>query len=134
MAKIIIDIPDKIYYVIYQLMDMTKNIRNTESMEGLIYDSIYKGKILHNKDEHCTDCKEYDHNKHCCPRFNKIIRTTLNNAMVNMLKDLHEKILQEHEDYVFREDVDTAYGLSTAMEYIEKKINELRGKNNNGLC
>ena len=28
-------------------------------------------------DEWCTDCKEYDHDKHCCPRFNKVIRRTV---------------------------------------------------------
>ena len=28
-------------------------------------------------DEWCTDCKEYDHERHCCPRFNHVIRTTL---------------------------------------------------------
>lgn len=28
-------------------------------------------------DEWCSDCKEYDHEKHCCPRFNRVIRTTL---------------------------------------------------------
>lgn len=28
-------------------------------------------------DERCTDCKEYDHEKHCCPRWNHVIRTTL---------------------------------------------------------
>lgn len=28
-------------------------------------------------DEWCTDCKEYDQEKHCCPRFNHVIRTTL---------------------------------------------------------
>lgn len=28
-------------------------------------------------DEWCTDCKEYDQEKHCCPRFNRVIRTTL---------------------------------------------------------
>ena len=28
-------------------------------------------------DEWCTDCKEYDHERHCCPRFNQVIRTTL---------------------------------------------------------
>lgn len=29
-------------------------------------------------DEWCTDCKEYDHEHHCCPRWNRVIRTTLN--------------------------------------------------------
>lgn len=28
-------------------------------------------------DEWCTDCKEYDNERHCCPRFNHVIRTTL---------------------------------------------------------
>ena len=28
-------------------------------------------------DEWCTDCKEYDHERHCCPRWNRVIRTTL---------------------------------------------------------
>ena len=28
-------------------------------------------------DEWCTDCKEYDTERHCCPRFNQVIRTTL---------------------------------------------------------
>lgn len=28
-------------------------------------------------DEWCTDCKEYDHERRCCPRFNHVIRTTL---------------------------------------------------------
>ena len=28
-------------------------------------------------DEWCTDCKEYDQERHCCPRFNRVIRQTL---------------------------------------------------------
>ena len=28
-------------------------------------------------DEWCTNCKEYDQEKHCCPRFNRVIQTTL---------------------------------------------------------
>lgn len=28
-------------------------------------------------DEWCTDCKEYDPDKHCCPRWNKVIRKTV---------------------------------------------------------
>ena len=30
--------------------------------------------------EWCHDCKEYDHDKHCCPRWNRVIRTTLEEA------------------------------------------------------
>lgn len=28
-------------------------------------------------DEWCSDCKEYDQEKHCCPRWNRVIRQTL---------------------------------------------------------
>lgn len=28
-------------------------------------------------DEWCPDCKEYDSKRHCCPRFNRVIRETL---------------------------------------------------------
>ena len=28
-------------------------------------------------DEWCTDCKEYDQEKHCCHRWNRVIRTTV---------------------------------------------------------
>ena len=33
-----------------------------------------------NFDEWCTDCKEYDHEKHCCPRWNRVIRQALKDA------------------------------------------------------
>lgn len=32
------------------------------------------------QDEWCTDCKEYDPKKHCCPRFNRVIRNALKDA------------------------------------------------------
>jgi len=34
-------------------------------------------------DEWCTDCKEYDHERHCCPRWNRVIRETLKDAQPN---------------------------------------------------
>jgi len=34
-------------------------------------------------DEFCTDCREYDQDKHCCPRFNHVIRTTLDEIKQN---------------------------------------------------
>lgn len=37
-----------------------------------------------NFDEWCTDCKEYDHEKHCCPRFNRVIQ--------NALEEMNENI------------------------------------------
>lgn len=31
-------------------------------------------------DEWCTNCKEYDQERHCCPRWNRVIRNTLKEA------------------------------------------------------
>lgn len=33
-------------------------------------------------DEWCTDCKEYDQERHCCPRWNRVIRETLKDAQL----------------------------------------------------
>ncbi len=33
--------------------------------------------VTRDMDEWCTDCKEYDPDKHCCPRWNKVIRKTV---------------------------------------------------------
>lgn len=33
-----------------------------------------------NNDEWCTDCKEYDQERQCCPRWSKVIRQTLKDA------------------------------------------------------
>lgn len=35
-----------------------------------------------NLDEFCTDCKEYDTEHNCCPRFNRVIRTALQDAQL----------------------------------------------------
>lgn len=32
---------------------------------------------IYNASEWCHDCSEYDHDKHCCPRFNKVIRNAV---------------------------------------------------------
>lgn len=34
-------------------------------------------------DEWCVDCKEYDAERHCCPRFNRVIREALEEAIQN---------------------------------------------------
>lgn len=33
--------------------------------------------------EFCTDCKEYDHEKHCCHRWSKFIRRTIDEMKAN---------------------------------------------------
>ena len=41
-------------------------------------------------DEWCIDCKEYDQERHCCPRFNKVIRQTVDEVQKIKKVDLIE--------------------------------------------
>ena len=40
-------------------------------------------------DEWCTTCFEYDSERHCCPRFNRVIRETLKE-----MKDVQPEIIR----------------------------------------
>lgn len=42
-----------------------------------IIDGLPSAQPEYRLDEWCADCKEYDTERHCCPRFNQVIRTTL---------------------------------------------------------
>ena len=37
-------------------------------------------------DEWCHDCKEYDHERHCCPRWNNVIREALKDAQPEIIR------------------------------------------------
>ena len=47
-------------------------------------------------DEWCTDCREYDKEKHCCPRFNRVIRTAMADA--SRWIPCSERLPEEMED------------------------------------
>lgn len=38
-------------------------------------------------DEWCDGCKEYDTEKHCCPRFNRVIRSALDDSTLIQKQD-----------------------------------------------
>lgn len=38
---------------------------------------VWNNRITYTTDEWCTDCKEYDSEHHCCSRFNRVIRNTI---------------------------------------------------------
>ena len=42
--------------------------------------------------EWCTGCKEYDTEKHCCPRFNNVIRNTMNERINDVLDKIATEI------------------------------------------
>ena len=49
--------------------------REKEALLALIREA--KKGSSYNPDEWCHDCKEYDKEKHCCPRSNMVIRRTV---------------------------------------------------------
>jgi hypothetical protein len=73
----------------------------------------------------CTDCREYDQEKHCCHRWSKAIRNTVEEMKQeyierDVLDKIRAEILEEHENAYAREDNDTAYGLSVALDILDK--------------
>ena len=60
--------------------------------EGIEWIPVYHLKSLPSAqpephyDEWCTDCKEYDHERHCCPRWNRVIRETLKDAQPEIIR------------------------------------------------
>lgn len=38
--------------------------------------------------EWCDDCKEYDHKKHCCPRWNRVIKRAIEEVKANQTADV----------------------------------------------
>lgn len=60
--------------------------------------------ITQNPDEWCVDCKEYDSEKHCCPRFNHVIRKAMERKK-GKSKRIHE-LETELRDYKNKGDDD----------------------------
>ena len=52
-------------------------------------------------DEWCTDCKEYDTERNCCPRFNRVIREAVKEAQPVTIIESDESIkLQNSNDTI----------------------------------
>ena len=51
-------------------------------------------------DEWCTDCKEYDNEMHCCPRFNRVIRTAIEDSKVGKWISCKERLPEHSGDYI----------------------------------
>ena len=59
----------------------------------------------------CTDCREYDQEKHCCHRWSKVIRNTVEEMKQEYIeRDVLDKI---------RAEIETKYGQCDICEYFE---------------
>ena len=62
------------------VMDEFKRIPTNAIRAKIRIEALPPAQPEPNYDEWCTDCKEYDTERHCCPRWNKVIRQTLADA------------------------------------------------------
>lgn len=80
---------------IHRYTELSGNNAEHESIQkiGAYLDGYDKGvadvreNINREYDEWCTDCKEYDKERHCCPRWNKVIRDTMDEIRQNAEKN-----------------------------------------------
>lgn len=68
-------------------MDVERVLVRGDNMQD---GTMYYPNVL---DEWCTDCKEYDEEQHCCHRFTKVIRMTVDEMRVVRCKDCKHKHL-----------------------------------------
>lgn len=65
-------------------------------------------------DEWCTDCKEYDQEKHCCPRFNRVIRQAVSEQKWIPWDIEDDPRLKDHHYYLVTH---TAYSTPMKAKY-----------------
>jgi len=65
---------------LYQWMKKPSNSEEWQELLGVMQGMPSAQPEL---DEWCTDCKEYDQERHCCPRWNRVIRKTAEEVRKN---------------------------------------------------
>ena len=69
------------------LLDVNNHLKSLPSVQPEIL-ACGSGelKVQPEVDEWCTDCPAYDHEKHCCPRFNRVIQETVKEIRAERMK------------------------------------------------
>ncbi len=63
--------------ILNQIEDAQENGENFLSAARVMVEEQSFDPADYNFNEWCHDCKEYDQERHCCPRFNNVIRKTV---------------------------------------------------------
>ena len=89
----------KDYSVVFDTAPKDSVVYGAVSAEIEIYDTTIKALEQEQKaiNEWCTDCKEYDHEKHCCPRFSQVIKNTVQEMHDNQWVLCSERLPEERE-------------------------------------
>lgn len=72
---------------VWSLNTVINEIKNANSYENEEY-------------EWCHGCKEYDKERYCCPRFNKVIRSTVEEIHNNKWNPIDEKLPEKSGMYI----------------------------------
>ena len=101
-----IDIPEHHYNNIMALDSVSLGRVPYKGIIMYTINAIKHGKVLEQEPqtfEWCTDCKEYDQEKHCCHRWSKAIRDTVEELKEEYIeRDVLDKIITEVE--IWRKD------------------------------
>lgn len=79
-----VDLDEKVIATFYseEYEEWTRQTTTIEDVLDSVCDDYTVLSSAHlSLDEWCTDCKEYDNEKNCCPRFNKVIREALKEGL-----------------------------------------------------
>ena len=77
--------------------------------------------------EWCTGCKEYDAEQHCCPRFNNVIRHTLNECINDVLDKIRAEINELYSYVEFDEDIKTSFNM-VRLEEVQRVIDKYKAE------
>lgn len=90
-------------------------------------------------DEWCTECKEYDHEKHNCPRYNRVIREAVEEIQENQIPEnsawfrISETLVDESKgDITAEQAVDKIRDYLKRMEKPERKKGKWINHQNDG--
>ena len=86
-------------------IDLWEKYHPTIAVDAMQYDAELRQlpSAQPDLDEWCTDCKEYDQEKHCCPRWNRVIRETAEEVRQNAEAEprwipVEERLPEEYKD------------------------------------
>ena len=85
--------------------------------------------------ESCTDCPLYDHDRHNCPRFNKVIPTAIPDAQQRWIPiKWHDCTDEEREEYGFAEEIVAVFDCEMPKDKQEILVTTSHGYVEQDVC
>lgn len=80
-------------------------------------------------DEWCTDCTEYDNEKHCCPRFNRVIRSAIEDSKLKQRWiPVSERLPEEGHDVLITKEPFKIKGCEHEVIKAKRSVDPRSGK------